>query len=85
MTTFDEQAWRRAKRANRARRRRQRVYPVPDTLMGDWLAAVERDGLAPDAALHELVHRCQDAMIAQNARRIRELEAERGRMKEQAA
>jgi hypothetical protein len=44
--------------------------------MGDWLAAVERDGLAPDAALHELVHRCQDAVIAQNARRIRELEAE---------
>jgi len=85
MTTFDEQAWRRAKRANRARRRRQRVYPVPDTLMGDWLAAVERDGLAPDAALHELVHRCQDAMIERNTQRIRELEAERASLKEQAA
>jgi len=37
-------------------------------------------------ALHDLVHRIQDALIEQNARRIRELEAERARMlKEQVA
>jgi len=36
-------------------------------------------------ALHDLVHRIQDALIAQNARRIRELEAERERLKGQAA
>ncbi len=35
-----------------------------------WLEAVECDDL------HDFVHQIQDAVIAQNARRIRELEAE---------
>lgn len=40
-------------------------------------------------ALHDLVHRIEDALIEQNARRIHELEdvleRERGRMKEKEA
>ncbi len=36
-------------------------------------------------AIHDLLHQLQDALIEQNARRIRELEAERDRLKAQAA
>jgi|GEM_PF-6457392 len=35
-------------------------------------------------ALHDLLHQIQDALIEQNARRIRDLEAQRAGLKEHA-
>ncbi len=71
--------WRRAKRATRARPHRQRLDQMTDQELMGWLLAVECDDL------HDFQHHLQDAMIAQNTRRIRELEAEQAHVKEHAA
>ena len=68
MTSFSKAAWRRAKRANRNRRHQERLARMTDAELVGWLTAVACDDI------HDLQHHIQDAIIAQNARRIRELD-----------
>jgi hypothetical protein len=68
MSGFSDDVWRRAKRANRNRRHQERLARMTDAELVGWLTAVACDDL------HDLQHHIQDAIIAQNARRIRELD-----------
>ncbi len=68
MSTLSKAAWRRVKRANRNRRHQERLARMTDAALVAWLTAVACDDI------HDLQHHIQDAIIAQNARRIRELD-----------